>query len=324
MRKIILAGLATLAFSTIVSAAQRGAAMPAMPAAPAPAMHAMPAPAAGMHAPVTGAHAPMAGAPHAPVAGNHLVSPRGSGPAHPGASRSGVTPARPGNHLSNISSKPNALPRKPGTANNFPVNPIAPPPFGQKPFIPGFLPPDAFTGNSCFFGNCYPVPGFGFDYEHFFAVHPNWGKFQPQFTGVVIPGWGGGFYYPVPYYTEGEQQQEQDQNASAPAEQQESSVRASAPAPAQEEPVPTMGRSYNYTPAQPVEEYVFVKRDGTRIFAVAYSLTKDKLSYVTKDGLRRTVSLDALDYDATMKSNEERGNSITLPGIPPAAMAMLK
>ena len=206
------------------------------------------------------------------------------------------------------------------TTGGFPVVPSANQ--GKKPFIPGFLPGDTFSGQSCSFGNCYPVPGFGFDYEHFFAVHPNWGKFHPV-SGVVIPGWGGGFYYPVPYYSESTPQEGQEESASAPAEQQESNVRTSVPGP--EDTAPTTSRSYApYAPAQPVEEYVFVKRDGTRIFAVAYSLAKDRLQYITKEGLRRTLPLDALDYDATMRSNEERGNTVNLPGMPPAAMAMVR
>jgi len=163
------------------------------------------------------------------------------------------------------------------------------------------------------------VPGFGFDYEHFFAVHPNWGKFHPV-DGVVVPAWGGGFYYPVPYYTESTPVEGQEEPETAQvAEQQTASVRPSAPA--VEESAPATSRSF-YAPAQPVEEYVFVKRDGTRVFAVAYSLLKDKLQYVTKEGLRRSLPLDALDYDATMKSNEERGNTINLPGVAPAAMAL--
>ena len=135
-----------------------------------------------------------------------------------------------------------------------------------------------------------------------------------------MPAWGGGFYYPVPYYTESTPQEEQEENAAA-QDEEEHHLRASAPA--YEEPAPTSTRfGAPYAATQPVEEYVFVKRDGTRIFAVAYSLAKDKLQYVTKEGLRRTLPLEALDYDATMKSNEERGNTVTLPGAPPAAMAM--
>jgi hypothetical protein len=305
MRKMIFVGLATLSLSMVVSAAQRGA-MPAMPTPVAPAMHSMPAAGAPAHVPV--------------VSGNHLASPHGPTSANRVPVHGNASVVHPTTHGKTPGVKPSALPRKTTTTTGgFPV--VPPPSLGNKPFIPGFLPGDTFSGQSCFFGNCYPVPGFGFDYEHFFAVHPNWGKFHPV-SGVVIPGWGGGFYYPVPYYTESTPQEGQEENTSAPAQQQESNVRASTPA--AEETAPPTSRSYSYVPAQPVEEYVFVKRDGTRIFAVAYSLAKDKLQYITKEGLRRTLPLDALDYDATMKSNEERGNTVNLPGIPPAAMAMVR
>jgi hypothetical protein len=293
MRKQIFLGLAALSLSMVVSAAQRGGAAPAM----APAMHPVPAPAAVAHA---------------PVPGNHFASPHGPALAHPAAIHTGTGPAHP-SHVSAPTTKGSALPHKPATTAGYPV---VPSPVRPGLNIPGYLPGDIFSGQSCYFGNCYPVPGLGFDYTHFFAVHPNWGKFQV--SGVVLPGWGGGFYYPVPYYTESTPQEGQQENASA--NPQESNVPMSAAA--TEEPVPTTGRSYSYAPVQPVEEYVFVKRDGTRIFAVAYSLAKDKLQYVTKEGLRRTLPLDLLDYDATIKSNEERGNTVTLPGAPPAAMAM--
>jgi len=313
MRRAILVGLASLSLAAL-ALAQRGAVAPAIPAAvPAPAIHAMPGPAVG-------AHAPVASAGHVPVAGNHLASPHG--PAHPVSARPANVPPKTGSHGS-APARSNALPRKASNTSGFPVNPIAPTaPTSRKPFIPGFLPPDAFTGQSCFLSsNCYPVPGFGFDYEHFFAVHPNWGKFHPV-SGVVVPAWGGGFYYPVPYYTESTPQEEQEENAAA-QDEEEHHLRGAAPA--YEEPAPTSTRSgAPYIATPPVEEYVFVKRDGTRIFAVAYSLAKDKLQYVTKEGLRRTLPLEALDYDATMKSNEERGNTVTLPGAPPAAMAMAR
>ncbi|HTP68110.1 MAG TPA: hypothetical protein VMJ35_04340 [Dongiaceae bacterium] len=302
MRKLAFVGLATISFSVVLSGAQRGGA-PAV--APAPVMRAMPAPAAPAHVPVT--------------AGSHLASPHGPtaahvpATAHPSTAHPGSIPAHNSHTGAPALAHRVSASTVPGTLPQPPIN---------RP-VPGrFIPGDAFSNSSCFFGgNCYPVPGFGFDYEHFFAVHPNWNKFQ-RFTGVTIPGgWGGGFYYPVPYY-EGPQEN-QEENAAAPAEQ-ESNVRASTAPSEENAPVPSARVSSPYATVQPVEEYVFVKRDGTRIFAVAYSLAKDKLQYITKEGLRRTLPLDALDYDATMKSNEERGNTVTLPGAPPASMAMLR
>ena len=57
------------------------------------------------------------------------------------------------------------------------------------------------------------------------------------------------------------------------------------------------------------EEFVFVRRDGTVFFAVAYTWDKGTLRYITSEGLRRTVTQDALDLDATRQFNEQRGSS---------------
>jgi hypothetical protein len=61
------------------------------------------------------------------------------------------------------------------------------------------------------------------------------------------------------------------------------------------------------------EQFVFVRRDGTVFFAVAYSWEKGTLRYITSQGLRRTVTQDALDLDATRKFNEQRGLDFRSP-----------
>jgi hypothetical protein len=62
-----------------------------------------------------------------------------------------------------------------------------------------------------------------------------------------------------------------------------------------------------------VAEYVFVRRDGTLLFAVAYSWDNGTLRYITKDGVRRSITQDALDMDATQQFNEQRGLNFRLP-----------
>src|SRR5579871_6388054 len=37
----------------------------------------------------------------------------------------------------------------------------------------------------------FPVPGLGFDYPHFFATHPNFGR-DHRTTGFILPFFGGG------------------------------------------------------------------------------------------------------------------------------------
>jgi hypothetical protein len=60
-------------------------------------------------------------------------------------------------------------------------------------------------------------------------------------------------------------------------------------------------------PARENDEFVFVRRDGTVFFAVAYAWENGTLRYVTSEGLRRTVKQDALDMGATQQFNEQRG-----------------
>jgi len=59
-------------------------------------------------------------------------------------------------------------------------------------------------------------------------------------------------------------------------------------------------------------EYVFVRSDGSLVFAVGYSWDKDILRYVTRDGVRRTIKREALDLNATQEFNEQRGLSFHL------------
>jgi hypothetical protein len=64
---------------------------------------------------------------------------------------------------------------------------------------------------------------------------------------------------------------------------------------------------------QEAEQFVFVRRDGTVFFAVAYVWENGALRYITSEGLRRTVSQDALDLAATQQFNEQRGLNFRLP-----------
>src|SRR5262249_50169018 len=181
MRKVLVLGLFSLGVASLVCAAQRGAMAPS-----APAMRAMPAaPAVGAHAAV-GAHG--AAAPHgAPVrTGTHA----GAVGGHAAGRRTVGNPMQP-----QPSSGGNGFSGGNGSGGNgF---------SGRNGFFPFFpQPTPILPGVSDFFASTYPVPGLGFDYAHFFAVHPNWGRFHPV-DGVTLPFFGGGgFYMPVPYYTE--------------------------------------------------------------------------------------------------------------------------
>lgn len=278
MRKLFLFGLLFLGLATLSSARQRGA---MAPAAIPPVVRAMPPAVRAM--------------PAAPIARGHAMPLRAPVQVRPGTRT--VTSGM-----------------KPVISRGSAWHPVLPQPIPPVPVAGGFGPGSFFPGVP-FFNQQIPVPGFGFDYEHFFAVHPNWGMHHPV-GGVVLPFFGGGgFYMPVPYYTESTPQEGEQQTASnvQPGPAQTSYPQESAA------PSSTRQNSYTYTPAEPVAEFIFVKRDGTTFNAVAYTLLKGKLQYVTKEGLRRTVPLDSLDLEATQKSNEDRGTTVDFPGLPHSA-----
>jgi hypothetical protein len=154
----------------------------------------------------------------------------------------------------------------------------------------------------------FPVPGLGFDYTHFFATHPNFGK-NHRTTGFILPFFGGGLYVPYPYYTDPPTPEEEAEGYDPDAGQR---IAEATPSTGANDAVSAV-RTNTYTPVQPQSEYVFVRRDGTVFFAIAYSWGTDKLQYVTKEGAHRTVASDTIDLDATQQFNEQRGISIRLP-----------
>jgi len=66
-------------------------------------------------------------------------------------------------------------------------------------------------------------------------------------------------------------------------------------------------------PVRDVGEFVLVRRDGKILFAVAFTTAGGQLTYVTPEGIRRSVALADLDVESTARMNEERGTTIRLP-----------
>ena len=164
--------------------------------------------------------------------------------------------------------------------------------------------------------NFIPVPGLGFDIPHLAATRgaAAVGGVPGQFSGtpIGVPLFGTGVIIPTPVVVQMPPivvQQPiilQQPASAAPAEEAAERSRAeSRKAPAAEDAAKEEVR--------PVLEYVFVRRDGGMIFAVAYLWEKDHLEYITRDGLRRSVTLTALDLAATERFNEERGVRFRLP-----------
>jgi hypothetical protein len=164
------------------------------------------------------------------------------------------------------------------------------------------------------------VPGLGFDFPHLAAVSGNRRHHRGQF-GVFPFGFNGFLLGSPPVIVE-----------EVPAETQAT--------PAEEENVaeneteldhlrrPVSGRrsvsprAYDAqdsgngaasTPGGDPAEYVFVRRDGGLVFAVAYSWENGTLRYVTREGMRRTIDRDTLDLTATQQFNEQRGLNFRSP-----------
>jgi hypothetical protein len=160
------------------------------------------------------------------------------------------------------------------------------------------------------------VPGLGFDYPHLAAISGNRRMHGRRFDGE-FPFGSGGFLFgpsviveevPVP---ESQPTVVEDQVADEAPEVQRPPRRerasravsdpqpesASAPAPPQPDP----------------EQFVFVRRDGGLVFAVAYTWDNGTLRYVTPEGLRRSMGRDALDLNATQQFNEQRGLNFRVP-----------
>lgn len=159
--------------------------------------------------------------------------------------------------------------------------------------------------------DCSSAPGFGFDAVHQAAVCGSAGNSQRGGLQVpfFFPFFDSGFFVPgtsaavdESSTTDTSQQEAAEAESRERSRRSRASLQAAAP---EQAPTPTA----ETTKAAPPEndEFVFVRRDGTVFFAVAYSWENGTLRYVTSEGLRRTVKQDALDMGATQQFNEQRG-----------------
>ena len=159
----------------------------------------------------------------------------------------------------------------------------------------------------------YATPGLGFDYTHFAAVHPGERRRSAySYGGAIIPFVGGGIYLPTTGYIDGGASQESADD-SPQVDVTEPLADYSEAGPVEQAPVSTHARTRPSAAPSPSPEYVFVRRDGTVFFAVAYSWSNGSLQYVTQDGLRKLASLSTLDLDATAQFNEQRGVAFHSP-----------
>ena len=160
--------------------------------------------------------------------------------------------------------------------------------------------------------DCSSAPGLGFDAVHLAATCGR------GVLGFGPRGFSSPFFFPFsdaglfvpssPVAVDEGPAAETPQPETADAEAGETRRRYRAPEPAT---APATETASSAPPDN--EEFVFVRRDGTVFFAVAYSWEKGTLHYITSQGLPRTITEDTLDLDATRQFNEQRGLSFRLP-----------
>jgi hypothetical protein len=158
------------------------------------------------------------------------------------------------------------------------------------------------------------VPGLGFDYPHLAAISGNRHPHNGRFGAGSSFGFSGFLLSPsviveqeaVPVDSQAGAEEEivDDPPPSAPR-QRHSRVSRTPQAPAQE--------SASAAPLPDSPQYVFVRRDGSLVFAVAYQWENETLRYVTPEGMRRTIGREALDLTATQQFNEQRGLNFHAP-----------
>jgi hypothetical protein len=162
-------------------------------------------------------------------------------------------------------------------------------------------------------------PGLGFDYSHFAAVNGGSGiddiRMRDRVSAGVPFGFGGFLLSPEVVVVDG-QQGEAPAAAEENAEGNAGNAGGAENAATERENLQDQFAPASLGPAAPIREaaeYVFVRRDGSLVFAVAYTWDHGTLRYVTRDGLRRSIASDALDMDATQQFNEQRGLNFKTP-----------
>ena len=156
-----------------------------------------------------------------------------------------------------------------------------------------------------------PVPGLGFDIPHLAATQGRravGARRHRRNFALSFPLFGGGIFVPVSPLMEEEAPAIDMQQEATEPEVAHTVRRARVP-----EATPTYAPEAPLAPQHEADEYVFVRRDGTLIFAVAYAWESGTLRYVTREGLRRSVTGDSLDLGATQQFNEQRGLRFHLP-----------
>jgi hypothetical protein len=160
------------------------------------------------------------------------------------------------------------------------------------------------------------VPGLGFDFEHLAAIsrptRDRFGREHRQILPFITPIFGTlPLYYPFDsetpdYYDAAEQQ---PQFVMMPQQPQ-----AAAPPPREAAPVaPPAVAQFPAPPPPELGQLILVRRDGQVLLAAAFTTVRGQLTYITREGTRRSFPVSELDKTATREMNDANGTSVSLP-----------
>ena len=149
---------------------------------------------------------------------------------------------------------------------------------------------------------------------------PRFGRGARDGASVFVPLLYGGGY---PYYNYGDVPDDSS-DYGPPPQQPQNFVAPPPPIPQQ---YPDSGYAPNSGPAndavvsppaqaaapvQDIGEFDLVRKDGRVLFASAFMVAGNQLTYVTPEGMRRTLPMADLDIDATQQMNEARGTTVQI------------
>jgi hypothetical protein len=66
-------------------------------------------------------------------------------------------------------------------------------------------------------------------------------------------------------------------------------------------------------PVRDVGDFILVRRDGQVALAAAFTTSGDRLTYITREGTRRSFPVAELDTVATRQMNDANGTTLSLP-----------
>jgi hypothetical protein len=160
------------------------------------------------------------------------------------------------------------------------------------------------------------VPGLGFDFQHLAAIsrpiRDRFGREHRQILPFIAPVFGtlplyDSFDPETPdYYDEAEQQPQFIMSPQQP--------QAAAPPPREAAPIaPPAVAQFPAPPPPELGQLILVRRDGQVLLAVAFTTVRGQLTYITREGTRRSFPVSELDKTATREMNDANGTSVSLP-----------